>query len=210
MYIPKSQITPNLYTEGNELYLVTTNQPYTGYYHALSDGSFYTGRTPQASSKIRLIPPPNPFVKPGEDPTTDTLSYVTTAGEEEAYAGDFLPTKYPLYTYNISSLPYYSPTVPTDKDYQAGEFKRFFCKKVNELTYLEINKETYDSIFNKNPKVFFQYFIAFNIPWLLTGDKEQVYKVNKNMVDLAIRKQMLYMFDKYIQNDYLKYYKNTA
>jgi hypothetical protein len=43
MYYPKSEITPNLTTTGNEFILVGTGEYYKGPYYATSDGKFYTG-----------------------------------------------------------------------------------------------------------------------------------------------------------------------
>ena len=55
--------------------------------------------------------------------------------------------------------------------------------------------------------IYYQYYQQFDIPWQLTGDETQVYKVNKNIVELTMKQQKLPMFDKYIKEDYLKYYK---
>ncbi len=54
MYYPKSQITPNLYTIGNELFL--DGESYTGYYFKTSDGKFYSGKTPNDSFVVQLYP----------------------------------------------------------------------------------------------------------------------------------------------------------
>ena len=47
MYFPKSQITPNLHTNGNEYTIKSTGENYIGYYWKSSSGKFFTGRTPQ-------------------------------------------------------------------------------------------------------------------------------------------------------------------
>jgi hypothetical protein len=47
MYYPKSKIITDLYTNGQELVYVATEQPYTGAYHILSNGKIYTGKNPQ-------------------------------------------------------------------------------------------------------------------------------------------------------------------
>ena len=51
MYIPKSQIKSNLYTEGTEFIRVDNNLPYNGYYYKTSKGKFYTGKTPEEGLK---------------------------------------------------------------------------------------------------------------------------------------------------------------
>ena len=44
MYYPKSQIKPNLYTNGGEFAYANTNQEYIGYYFKTSTGKYFTGR----------------------------------------------------------------------------------------------------------------------------------------------------------------------
>jgi hypothetical protein len=104
----------------------------------------------------------------------------------------------------------YSPTIPTENDYQTGEYRRYFCKKVNEIIYIEINKNTYDKLKAKDKGIAWDQYLYFNIPWQLTGDKEKVFITNKNIVLLTMKNQKLPMFDKYIKEDYVKYYKYTA
>ena len=44
MYYPKSQITPNLYTNGNEFVYEDSGLFYNGYYFKTSKGEYFTGR----------------------------------------------------------------------------------------------------------------------------------------------------------------------
>jgi hypothetical protein len=46
MYYPKSQIKPNLYTNGEEYVIESTNSSYIGYYYLTSTGKAFTGRNP--------------------------------------------------------------------------------------------------------------------------------------------------------------------
>ena len=54
MYYPKSQITPDLYTNGNEFQ--TSDGEYVGYYYLTSDGKRYTGRNPNDRPNTLLLP----------------------------------------------------------------------------------------------------------------------------------------------------------
>ena len=45
-YYPPSQIKTNLYTGGAEFVVEKSKQEYIGYYYALSDGTFYSGKNP--------------------------------------------------------------------------------------------------------------------------------------------------------------------
>ena len=55
MYFPKSQITPNLFTNGNEFVFIVTNEPYKGSYFTTSTGKFYTGRNQDDKPNIELV-----------------------------------------------------------------------------------------------------------------------------------------------------------
>lgn len=55
-YFPKNKIKTNLYTRGQEFIFLTTKENYTGYYHKLYNGKFFTGKTPDDSNPLELIP----------------------------------------------------------------------------------------------------------------------------------------------------------
>ena len=44
------------------------------------------------------------------------------------------------------------------------------------------------------------------INWKLTGSKEDVFRVNRNIVEIAINRNKLYKFDDYLKKDYLKFW----
>jgi hypothetical protein len=222
MYLPKSQITPNLYSDG-ELQYEATLQPYTGYYFKTSKGIYYTGRTPSDKPNVVLIDPTtietpelnNPSFK--GDPVV-TAIYVNDPGppssvlDNPLYNGELIYTYYklknPIPSINpIPYLPYYNPVLPTNQDYKNGEFRRFFCKKTNELIYIEINESTYTKLINKDFQIEYSLYFGFNISWVLTGDKQKAAQTNKNIVELTMKRQKLYKFDEYLKQDYLKYYK---
>ena len=85
--------------------------------------------------------------------------------------------------------------------------RRYFCKKTNEIIYLEVSKDTYDKLVKQDSTILWQLYLPFNLPWQLTGSKEQVYKVNKNIVELTSVKQKLSMLAEYLKMDFTKYYK---
>jgi hypothetical protein len=216
MYYPKSQITTNLYTNGGE-FTTRYNDPssdYTGYYWRTSDNKFYTGKTPQDRPnqilfKYKVVDSyPQQLLESGSYYQVVNLNIDTNDDSQTE-----MLTYANLTKYNIDKkvfVPYYLPNVPTDKDYQIGEYRRYFCKKVNEVIYIEINKDMYDKLKAKDKGIAWQQYLYFNIPWQLTGDKEKVYTTNKNVVLLIIKNQKLFMFDKYLKEDYIKYYKYTA
>lgn len=197
MYFPKSQITPNLYTNGNEFRTINPPVVYIGYYYKLSIGKYFTGKTPQDKPNVELIP-----LSISDDNllSNDFNQLITNTDSSPEY--DSLKS-----TRSNILVPYYSPILPVTSDYQVGEFRRCFCKKINEITYIEINKETYNQLIKNDQTIAYEYYQPFNIPWRLTGKEEDVYKINRNIVALTIKNQKLPMFDQYIQKDYTKYYK---
>jgi hypothetical protein len=56
MYYPKTQIKPNLFTNGGEYILSTTKEEYKGYYYKTSTGQSYTGKNPSNPQSILLEP----------------------------------------------------------------------------------------------------------------------------------------------------------
>jgi len=202
MYYPKSQITPNLYTNGEEFVFKTNLSPYKGYYFKTSKGEYFTGRNQNDLPNEPLIPQALP-----DSPNLDTSNPTLQTFISQDYDVNVL-TYIALKNPNlITTLPQYSPTIPTPQDYQNNEFRRYFAKKTNELTYVEISKSTYEKLINKDPQIEFSLYFGFNIPWSLTGDKQKVAQTNKNIVEIAIKRQKLYKFDEYLKQDYLKYYQ---
>jgi hypothetical protein len=191
MYYPLSQIQTNLHTNGNELALVSTGLPYTGYYWKTSKGEYFSGKNPQdlPSQKLVLI-----------DTQSQTTATVKTITVPSVYSSILKQSQSKIILQN-------SYPQPTQDNYNVGEFVRYFCKKANELKYLEISKDNYFNLTNKNPQYDYALYIPFYIHWQLTGNEEQVYNTNKNIVQLTMQRQNLYQFDKFLKEDYLKFYK---
>jgi hypothetical protein len=204
MYFPKSQITPNLYTNGGEFVIIQSNKPYTGYYFKVSNGKTYTGRTPDDKPNIELIPTilENMELNNNIIITPTPFSFITSYEEN---TNSYLKVN----TSNINNIkiPYYSPTLPTSQDYQNGEFQRYFCKKTNEIKYIEINKEQFDKLVSQDPQIEFSLYQPFTITWIISGNKDTVAKTNRNIVELASFKQKLPRLADYLRFDYTKYLK---
>jgi hypothetical protein len=204
VYIPKNRIQSNLYTAGGEYLLEKDNSEYIGYYYKLYDGKVYTGKNPDDKPNFSLIPF-TPIL------TREIFGELFPQNYIYISKGDIDVVNY-LNIKNISpdstlNSPQLYLTTPTEQDYKLGEFQRYFCKKNNEFSYLEISKSDYDKLVKKDPTIDFTSWFPFNIPWSLTGDKDKVGQTNKNIVLLQINKDKLYGFDKYLKGDYLKYYK---
>jgi len=109
-------------------------------------------------------------------------------------------------TINNGKVPIYYQNTPTEKDYQNGTFPRYFCKKANELIYIEISKDTFDKLTNQDPNIYWQLYVPFQVNWKLTGSRADVFRVNRNIVEIAMNKNKLYKFNDYLKKDYLKFW----
>ena len=185
MYYPKSQITPNLYTDGGEYFNEYTLELYQGYYYKTSNGKFYTGKNPDDKPNVLLIQNFTDGDVPGPR-TPDPSEF------------NFLIPPY---------IPYYSPVIPTQQDYQIGEFRRYFCKKTNEIIYIEINQKLSAQLVSKDVDIVWSLYQPFYIDWHLIGDKQQVARINKNSVDLVSFQNKFPRLDEYLKLDFIKYYQ---
>jgi len=201
MYYPKSQIKTNLYTNGDEFVFLDNKQPYTGYYFKTSTGQYFTGKTSDDLPNIEIIF--NSALTRENIPTNQSNYSVlinTDLADNSIYNSLINPT-------SIQISPSYIAPSPTQQDYQTGEFRRYFCKKGNEILYLEIDKTTFDKLIVKDPQYVWSLYEPFNLPWQLTGTKEAVEKTNRNIVELTSNRLKLPQFGRYLKDDYLKYYK---
>jgi hypothetical protein len=199
MYYPKSQIQANLYTNGNEYVIASSNEIYAGYYWKTSSGKFFTGKTPEDTPSVELK------LKSKIENVSTIPSSTTTVFNSEFTTREYNSIKQ-IQTPSPLLLPTYYLPQPTEQDYQVGEFQRYFVKKTNELIYTEVNKDTHDKIQENDPQWLWPLYIPFSLPWNISGDKLQVAKTNKNIVDLTMQRLKLYKFNEYLRNDYLKFY----
>jgi hypothetical protein len=199
MYFPKSQTKTNLYTNGGEFKTQQSNTPYTGYYYETSKGEYYSGKTPNESPTFKLIKiQTNTLSTPNLTSPIDRY-YILENGYLKSTTLPFsnIPPPTPKQTYPVL----------TDDDYRLGEFQRYYLKKSNEPQFLEVSKEEYQKFVIRDNSVLHQLYIPFKINWILTGDKEQVYKTNQGIVGKAERDSNLTGFTSYFKNNFTQFYK---
>ena len=199
MYYPKSQIKPNLFTNGKEYILSTTKEEYKGHYYKISTGKLYTGKNSIDKPNILLIPTPLLF-NPSEPPHQADISFNDGPIIFE------LP--YNNSPQNIRFIPLFNPTLPTDQDKQNGQFNRYFCKKTNELKYLEIDKETYNQLQSKDLKIAWDLYEPASLLWVIKGTQENVFNTNKSSVFKIEQNQRWNGFSQYFKENYSKYYQS--
>jgi len=221
-YFPKHFITTDLQTNGNELQILRTGENYIGLYWKTGNGKFYSGQNPQANPSYELIPIPqtstdtntfNPVkvtsILNNDDSSQDLTEYNSPYSTPNTnMVAEYLKTTNKTQSIGvIRVLPVNSPNLPTQDDYEIGEFRRYFLKKTNNIIYTEVDRKGYNQIVNKDPGVVWELYRVFNLPWTITGDKDTVYRVNKNIVDSYTLKYQLPKLGDFLNHDYLKYYK---
>ena len=153
-YTPKSKISIQEAGPG-EFIIKKTRKPYVGPYIETSGRKFFAGSNPKKLTLqlIRPISIPNNFGK-----NRNTVKYNVL--NKKTYS---LLKK----TQNIVA----TKNIPTEDDYKAGRYTRYFIKKVNELYgYFEVNKKTYHSINKKEPKYNHPMYDVGQIVWSLVGN----------------------------------------
>jgi len=189
MYYPKSHITPNLYSNGEYSLVGSNNAPYTGYYFSTINNTYFTGRYPGDGNNLELIGILGNSAENVLDEIVEDLRFGTKDNYLYSTSNNITPST-PL----LSPIPFYPK--PTTQDYKLGEFTRYFVKKINENKYIETSFLTPNDL-----------YIAFQLPWLISGDKEEVARVNQNIVRLREQELSISGFGLYLKFNYLKYYK---
>ncbi len=217
-YFPKSQIKENQFTPGAEWYYVKNNSSYTGFYYVLSNGKAYTGKNPNDPPNEEITKKAEVFSSQTKngivDDSTNGVTYAdnwdgTTYGDQIQNAQDveiygiLTDTDYNL----VRAKPQYSPTFPTPEDYEKGMFLRYFVCKINQLEYLEINKETYDNIFTQNKIWMWENYVPFTLNWYINGDIDRVFNNNKGSIFIKEREINKKGLEDYLGKQYLEYFK---
>lgn len=228
-YLPKHYVKTGLVANQGEFITKVAGLPYTGPYYEIGTGQIFSGLGPEDISSQELVkfgnlenPPGTTFqevsvafnldvlnLRPGESSnfiqnSPDVNFQIYQAQMVDEY------TKLKKFTekdYSGRKLPYGITPIPTEDDYTVGEYTRYFTKKVNENTYLEIDQTQYTAITKQDPQIFYEQYFAFSLPWSITGPEAQVYQTNKNITQRRIINLQLFGFDKFLEGNYLKFYR---
>ena len=186
MYIPKSKIETNLFSSG-ELVIESTGVVYYGPYFKTFEGVLYTGKEPNDGL--------NQILKPA----------IETSGAPAGIRDYRFTPKNRVYSTLTKQPKKYNPKFPipytpqpTEGDYQTGEITRFFAKKRNENIYYEVQ----DNGVSSNPMYF-----TFSLQWVISGEESYVKNTNQKMVELYMRQLPIPSFNKFLKDDYLKFWK---
>jgi hypothetical protein len=186
MYTPKSKIETNLFSSG-ELVIASTGEVYYGPYFKTFQGILYSGKEPNDGPNFILS------TSPEESPDYPGLIDYRFTSKNSTYSN---LTKVSRDSRPPLPIPF-NPQ-PKDGDYQTGEITRFFAKKLNENVYYEVENTRVSS----NP-----IYVVFSIQWLISGEESYVKETNQKMVELYMREFPIPTFNKFLKNDYLKFWK---
>jgi hypothetical protein len=174
-YYPKSQIKTDLFTNGKEFIRSDNDLPYVGSYWRASDGSVFSGKTPDDKPTTRLLPIPEPVEQTPLNTTTEwTVNY---------------PSK--IVKSKPGQVPKQHLFTPTQEDLGLGQASRYFTKKSNQKVYFEISKDTFKKLTSKSNEILFQLYTPITMIWRLEGNDDEVFEANLNTArDIQNRQQL--------------------
>jgi hypothetical protein len=212
VYYPKSQVKTNLYTNGAELIYKASKDSYVGEYFKTSTGKYYTGKNPNFGTPSELIVSNNEFDNIGNIGPQQLMSNfpinlidssklitpvndvpISLNGSSYSFGVDSRG-----YQYNITprAIPSYHKTKPTNEQFQLGKYTRYFCKKNNELIYIEISQDTYNKLINRDPLIAYDLYTPANILW------QSSLALNYNAVLLIEQNLKWYGFSQYFKGNF--------
>mgnify|MGYP001038299206 CR=1 FL=1 len=198
MYFPKSQLKTNLHTKGGEFVVESTENSYTGPYFKTSTGDYYSGKNPQDYPVVKLSPTEVTDLNNGGDQQT-------TNSPESIWTWDYYGT--PLDKSKPPTQPIREFPLPTQNDYNLGKIQRYFLSKTNEPQFIEVKKEQYQQYVDQDESVSYQLYQPFTFPWVISGDRNEVYNVNKRTLERTQQQQNIPGFKSYFKERYDQFYK---
>ena len=145
-YTP-NQITTNLYTSGSE-WMTIDGIEYIGLYHTYTTNETFTQATWDLQKSKQLIP------------------YVTKNSLVEQFK------KLKTITTKFNQPKIHIPTI-NQQDRMNGSITRYFLKKINEQTIVEIDLEQFNDV--ATGKIDNNLYIAAKIEWSISGPLENSY-----------------------------------
>ena len=174
-YYPKSQIKTDLFTNGKEFIRSDNRLTYVGSYWKTSDGSVFSGKTPDDKPSITLLPIPEPIEQTPLNTTTE-------------WKVDY-PSK--ITNSKPGQVPKQHLFTPTTEELVFGQATRYFTKKSNQKVYFEISKDTFRKLSTKSNEILFQLYTPITMIWRLEGNDDEVFEANLNTArDIQNRQQL--------------------
>lgn len=221
MYYPKSQITPNLYTNPGELVTKKSLKSYTGFYYLTSEGKKFAGSYPSDLS-VELIENPE-LDKESVDSRYTTIELNLNEGDPDptglspAEGQDVTsPNLNPFLIENPNILNQYIPLTlepnkreiplvfspkPTGQDKKRGYYTRYFAKKTNEAIFIETDYNTFKKFTDQDPNVATDLYKIISLNWIFKS-KKPITEVNKKTIQDIEDKLNWYGFLNYFNGNF--------
>tara|TARA_Y100001973_G_scaffold72662_1_gene105982 strand:- start:63 stop:1130 length:1068 start_codon:yes stop_codon:yes gene_type:complete len=169
-YKPLSDVIKK-YTSGKFNYITKNDEkPYTGPYLETSDGELFAGHnnTKLGPRLLRIPLPPNnqTLVKKFSNQRVSRVFNILRPDIQNE-----LSKNIPIASFK---------PLPSESDYRKGFFIRYFSKRINGNSFIEIDKDTFDSILNKEGKYDSNLYEVGRIKWHLIGD--DIHRLNASSV----------------------------
>lgn len=209
MYIPKSRILTNQYTNDRSLVYKNSGEIYTGYYYKTFNGKYFTGKTQNdpPNDELTLVQTTDGSLTPNTPQNQLAYSDTSNTPSNQIVAAYAKLQNIDLNEPTLQTIPQqYFPT-PGVEDYALGTFTRYFCVKVNQPIYLEVNIDTFKQLESRNSSWMWEPYKIFTLEWTLKGSKEYVVETNRNIVLIAERRNELVGLGRFLKDNYLKFRK---
>lgn len=193
-YYTVDEITSNLYTSGKEL-MKTDGTEYIGLYHRYITGEIYSEATWNPLISVQLIT----YVDKQQN--NDNTTYKTL--RPNVNVAFFAPVP--------------SAAVITTENIKAGVIERYFIKRYDQSSILEISQQTYkdwqNNIVDKN------LFTAVSVKWKIKGEKNDRFNnsniniegvISFNMRQIKNAEKILPGLSMYLNNPLQYYISNTS
>jgi len=195
-YIPEHRFQGDLYSSLGEFIILETNVPYEGYYHKLSSGKYFTGKTPYIEITQELVP-----IAISTPSSFNNTAPVLTLGGLGFPNRNITENYFRIFGVN-KNLTYFIPQPisqsPTTEDYTNGTFIRYILFNTVIKNYLEVDQNTYTNIKSKNPEWDYFNYQAFTLPWRISGTKEEIIQTNTKMIVIVSRDNNLPTLSSYL------------
>lgn len=217
MYIPKSRILTNQYTSDNTLVYKKDKKPYKGFYYKTFNGKYFTGKTQNDPPNEELLKVEDINSTPIVETPQNSIAYsdaptifddINTPGYSENMVVTYANLqKVDLTKSTEINIPTQFYPEPGAEEYNVGSFTRYFCVKINQPIWLEIDSDTFDKMKDRSGEWLWQPYKLVTLQWALIGDEKYVATTNRNIIALAEKRNKVQGLNAFLRGNWLKFYK---
>tara|TARA_R110002167_G_scaffold3964_4_gene18998 strand:+ start:11348 stop:12679 length:1332 start_codon:yes stop_codon:yes gene_type:complete len=173
--LPKSKYI--IKETGGKQFIDFNGNYYKGLYIELNNGSYFKGEDTRLISPSTQLYSKNPLDL-GESKNTNSVSTNSMFYRLNPNISKQLDDTYPITS---------TKNIPNNEDYIKGTYSRYFCKRINNNIYYEIDKATYFELQEGTTKYDSLLFIPNKIIWNLGPNSE-----TENAITLEIKERSNY------------------